>query len=142
MKANAKQKQLIHVNAPTRDIKEEFVQWATEDVNKISCNDLSFDQANAILIKLGQKPVSKSSSGYKWIDMQRKDHKKIYSIMMQLQWMEKSEKYGWVASKSAFQDFIASKKAPKVKTTDLLKMDPKDISKVITALEGNLSKYK
>lgn len=41
--ATAKQKQLIHLNTPTKDMKEEWVQWATNSNDKTSCNDLTFD---------------------------------------------------------------------------------------------------
>src|SRR5690625_3366741 len=90
MQATKKQKQLIHVNAPTRDIKEEFVQWATGDVNKISTNDLNFEQANRILEKLGKQPIraKKEDSPLFWgyFDKNNSQHMQIQSLLHQLHW--------------------------------------------------------
>lgn len=138
MIANAKQKQLIHLNAPTRDIKEEFVQWATGDVSKISTNDLSFDQANAILVKLGKKPLrpAKEDSPYYWgmFDRLNHQHSKVLSLLHQLQWAKPDPKYGRVPDIERLGQWLQSKRSPVNKP--LKKMDQKELNKIFTALKG------
>ncbi|WP_273005624.1 hypothetical protein, partial [Leeuwenhoekiella blandensis] len=86
MKANKKQKQLIHVNAPNRDTKEEWVQWATGDNDKISTNDLTYAQANAILKQMGLKPVPMATadlaSTWGKFDKNNQRHKAILSLLI------------------------------------------------------------
>ena len=43
MQATKEQKRAIAMNTANKDIKEEFVQWATKDVKKTSTNDLTFE---------------------------------------------------------------------------------------------------
>lgn len=145
MKATAKQKQLIHVNAPTRDIKEEFVQWATESVEKISCNDLSFDQANKIIIQLGKQPVkaAKEDTPLFWgyFDRNQKQHLQIQSLLHQIRWTTPHPKFGKVPDLSRFGSWLQSDKSPVQKP--LKKMTSTECNKVINALNGILkSLYK
>jgi hypothetical protein len=138
MIANAKQKQLIHLNTPNRDIKEEFVQWATGDVNKTSTNDLSFEQANAILVKLGKKPLrpTKEDSPYYWgmFDRLNHQHAKVLSYLHQLQWTKPDPKYGRVPDIERLGQWLQSKRCPVNKP--LKKMDSKELNKIFTALKG------
>ncbi len=145
MKANTKQKQLIHITAPTRDIKEEYVQWATNDNDKISCNDLSFDQANQILRQMGVKPVpmDREDQAFTWgmFDNSKKSHKAVLSLLRQIKWTTVHPTHGQVADIARFGTWLQSDRAP-VKQP-LKKMDSKEISKTIIALEGILkSMYK
>lgn len=145
MKATNKQKQLIHVNAPTRDIKEEFVQWATGDVAKISCNDLSFDQANRILEKLGFAPLKmiKEDTPMYWgfFDRKNAQHKQIQSLLHQVKWTMPNTKWGRVPDLTRFGSWLQSDKSPVQKP--LKKMSPAECSKTISALNGILkSMYK
>lgn len=133
MKATKQQKQLIHINAPTRDIKEEFVQWATNSDEKISTNDLSFDQANKILEKLGIKPFKNSESWSKF-DKSNPKHKLILSLMRQANWTKPHPKYGEVADLDRLELFLKSDKSP-VKMP-LKKMTQIEVEKVIQALKG------
>lgn len=131
MEAIKKQKQLIHVNTPTRDMKEEWVQWATGDVKKISCDDLSFEQANKILEQLGIKPLKAEYWAY--FDKDNSRHKYVLSLCIQ---------YGWSIRKrgSVFADldrlneWMHSNRCPVQKP--LKKMSPDELSKFIVALEG------
>lgn len=139
--ATKKQKQLIHVNAPTRDIKEEFVQWATGDVNKTSCNDLDFAQANQILKQLGCKPVPMDqgdlASTWGKFNNKNKEHRKILSLLRQIQWTTTSEKWGEVADIIRFGAWLRDDPKAPVKKP-LLKMTPEEVSKTIIALQGIL----
>jgi len=135
MKATARQKQIIHLEAPTRDIKEELVQWATDDNDKISTNDLSFDQANEILRKLGKRAhskVSKDSPEYwGYFDFKNAQHKYILSLLRQMNWV--TRKNGKVvADMKRFGEWLQTK-APR--KTPLKQMSGGDIRVTISILE-------
>lgn len=139
MKATKEQKKLIAINTPTKDIKEEFVQWATEDVKKTSCNDLTFEQANKILVKLGKKPHKPQF----WAVFNKNNakHLLILSLMRQAQWVKNHERWGEVADMDMLDKFLKSEKSP-VKRP-LQEMNPKELEKLIKALEGIVGhKYK
>ncbi|NJB36365.1 hypothetical protein [Croceivirga sp. JEA036] len=91
MQATKSQKKYIHINTPTRDIKEEFVQWATGSVDKISCNDLSFEQANLIIEQLGGTPHRGPYDNWAAFNVKDSKHRYILSLCQQ---------YGWVSTKN------------------------------------------
>ena len=142
MEATKQQKQLIHVNSPTRDIKEEFVQWATGDVEKISCNDLDFDQANMILEQLGMPPHrrqgDKETALYGKFDKKNRQHMYVLSLLRQMGWTKASERYGQIADIYRFGEWLQSERAPVRKP--LLKMTNPELTKTINALESMLGK--
>ena len=130
MEATKKQKQLIHVNCPTRDIKEEFVQWATDDTSKISTNDLDFNQANKILEKLGLKPHRAKDWGR--FNKNSAKHKLILSLLYQIEFT-KTIKGKEVPDIDRFGDWLKSN-APVKKP--LLDMNNLEQEKTIKALKG------
>jgi phage gp16-like protein len=138
MKATPQQKQLIHLNAHDRDQKEEFVQWATDDNDKISCNDLSFDQANLILEKLGQKPHKAKRNYYGLFDKKNQQHMAIVSLTRQLGWELKNEKYGRVADMDRLGNWLQSTKAPV--SLPLKKMTTQQLTTTINAMTGMVAK--
>lgn len=139
MQATKEQKRTIAMNAPTKDIKEEWVQWATADVTKTSTNDLTFDQANKILLKLGQK--AHKAQFWAVFDIKKPKHKTILSLMRQAQWTKPNDKYGEVADMDRLDEFLKSTKSPVKKP--LKKMDDQELEKLITALNGIVkSRYK
>ncbi|MEZ7494485.1 hypothetical protein QO206_03245 [Leeuwenhoekiella aequorea] len=145
MKANKKQKQLIHVNAANRDTKEEWVQWATNDNSKISTNDLTFAQANMILKQMGLKtvPMATEDLAHTWgkFDKNNQQHKAILSLLRQIKWTTNHPRFGQVSDITRFGAWLQSDKSPVNKA--LLKMSPDETSKTIIALEGILkSLYK
>lgn len=137
MKATTKQKQLIHVNAPNRDIKEELVQWATGDMSKTSCNDLDFTQANAILRHLGVRPITmlQEDTPKHWgkFDKHNKQHAKVRSTLITMGWRKTDDKFGVIADMERFGEWLQSGKSPVKKP--LLKMEPSEVSIIIHALE-------
>jgi hypothetical protein len=145
MQATTKQKQLIHVNAPTRDTKEEFVQWATGDVEKTSCNDLNFDQANKILVKLGIRPLAQSlgrplEKNWGRFDKSNKQHMRVMSQLHQIGWTQANERYGTVADIDRLGQWLQSERSPVRKP--LRKMNGREISKIINALNSmTVKKY-
>lgn len=132
MEATKEQKQLIHINAPNRDIKEEFVQWATNDNSKISTNDLNFDQANRILEKLGIKPFK--AENWAKFDKSNPKHKLILSLMRQAQWTKPHPRHGEVADMDRLDSFLKSDKSPVKKP--LKSMSSEEVEKIIIALNG------
>lgn len=140
MNATKQQKQLIHVNTPNRDIKEEFVQWATMDEKKISTNDLTFEQANQILEKLGLPPHRLKFLAV--FDKKNYRHKYILSLCIQYGWFENSLKYGRVADMDKLNDWMLSDRCP-VKGKKLKDMTNDELSTFIGALEGMIKgRYK
>lgn len=127
MEATKEQKQLIHINTPNRDIKEEFVQWATNDNSKISTNDLNFDQANRILEKLGIKPFK--AENWAKFDKSNPKHKLILSLMYQANWTS-----GNLPDMSRLESFLKSDKSPVKKP--LKQMSDVEVEKTIKALKG------
>lgn len=142
MKASKKQKQLIHLNTPTRDIKEEFVQWATGDVSKISCDDLTFDQANQILKQLHVKPVrmvrENTPEYWGFFTKTNTQHKYILSLLQQIGWVKTHDVYGKVADIERLGKWLQSKRSPVNKP--LKKMTPTELSTIVNAFESMLGK--
>lgn len=143
MQATKEQKKFIHVNAPTRDIKEEYVQWATGDVEKISCNDLTFDEANMIIVQLGG--TAHRNDAYSWgmFDRSNQQHKAILSLCMNYGWKKRNPKSGFdIADIGALGNWLKNDPRCPVRKP-LKKMDVTETSKIISALENMVSgKYK
>lgn len=131
MQATAKQKQLIAINTPTKDIKEEYVQWATGDVKKTSCNDLTFNEANKILIQLKLSPHMPDN--WAVFDPKNKQHRNIMSLMRQAHWVTTHPKHGEVADMKRLSDWLQSPKSPITKP--LQDMEPEELSKIINVFK-------
>lgn len=132
MQATKDQKFQIRKNCKyNEDIKCEWVQWATGDTSKTSLNDLSFVQANAILIKQGCSPHIPDN--WAVFDPNNKQHRNIMSLMRQAQWVTTHTKYGEVADMKRLSDFLQSPKSPITKP--LQDMEPEELSKIIHALK-------
>ncbi|AWG24809.1 hypothetical protein [Flavobacterium kingsejongi] len=121
-------------------VKEEYVQWATNDNAKTSLNDLSFDQANQILIKQGEKPHTGENWAY--FDALNPKHKKILSLMRELQWTKPHPVHHEVPNMLLLSDFLKSDKSPVKKP--LKEMIDNELSKIIKALQRIIltTKYK
>lgn len=136
MKATKHQKQYIYkLSSYNKDIKEEWVQWATGDNAKTSTNDLSFDQANAIIKQAGGTPVTQKGKTDNWAYFNKNNgrHKYILSLCRQLDWQTPDETYGKVVDLNRLSEWLKSKSPVK---KPLQKMKPDELSKVITALEN------
>jgi hypothetical protein len=138
MNATPKQKQLIHINAPTRDIKEELVQWACDDNSKTSTNDLSFAQANTILQRLGvpQHHNSFKSDAMKYasFDKSKQQHMKVLATLITMGWSLPHPKYNRTADLERFGNWLRSDRAPVRKP--LRKMTAHEVTTIINALES------
>lgn len=127
------------------DIKEEWVQWATGDVNRTSLKSLT--QAQAVKIIRQQSPLapeggtSTSNSplgGWGAFDKNNKQHYNLLSQLRTLQWTIHSEKWGEVADLERLSNFLKSDKSPVQKP--LKQMDPGEVSKVIEAFKSMVRK--
>lgn len=136
--ATKDQKQAIYRLCGYRtDIKEEFVQWATEDVAKTSCNDLTFEQANKIIVKQGGNPHRVSSWGF--FDSTNQQHRQILSLCQQYGWTTKHAKTGRdIADMQKLANWLQFGKAPIKKP--LKKMEPEELTKTINALNYMVGK--
>lgn len=133
--ASKEQKRDIAMHTPNKDIKEEWCQWATNDNNKRSTNDLNFDQANKILKQL-QRPVHVAELWSKF-DYKNKQHTQILALCHTAQWTVdvKGKK---VADLTALDHFLKSDRCPVHKP--LIDMTASEVSKVIFAL-GKIVKH-
>ena len=139
MEATKEQKKLIAINTPTKEIKEEWVQWATADVKKTSCNDLTFEEANKILAQLGLKPHVPNN--WAVFDKDNAQHRNIMSLMRQAQWVIPHDRFGEVADMKRLSDFLQSVNSPVTKP--LQQMEPEELSKIIHAFKKIVkSKFK
>jgi hypothetical protein len=126
--ATSGQKRLIAINTHNKDIKEEWVQWATADVKKTSTNDLTFDQANMILKQLGLKEHVKDL--WSSFDKNNPQHMSILATMRTAQWVKKVNGRE-VADLDTLDHFLKTKSPIK---KPLKEMTYEETSKVIYAL--------
>lgn len=136
MLATKQQKKIIHTVVP-KPIKEEIVQWATGDVKKTSCNDLSFEQANAILVKFKCKPHKQQFLAR--FDKHNPRHKFLLSLVINFGWWRNDPQHGKVANLDKLDEWMKSSLCP-VQSTPLLKMTNEELSKVIAAFENMVRK--
>lgn len=133
MTATKEQKLAIRRNSQfNTDIKEEWVQWATGSNAKTSLNDLSFEQANKILLQQGDVAHIGKVENWGGFDKTNSRHLYVLSLCHQLGWV-KEIKGRNVADTVRLGTFLKSNKSPVCKP--LLKMNAKELSKIIKALE-------
>jgi hypothetical protein len=127
------------------DIKDEWVQWVTADVNRTSLKSITQVQAKKIIIaQEGSTPINQpkqSSENWGLFDNKNQQHKTILSLLRQAQWTVPNGRWGEVADINRLSEFLKSDKSPVKKP--LKKMESKEVSIIIVALEGIVkSKYK
>lgn len=134
--------QLIHMLLPVvikndADQKKSLIQQYTKDWNKTSTKDLTIDQANELIVRLGGKPIKYDN--WAFFDIKNSKHKYILSILMQAGWaVWNSERSCYVADLYRLSEFLKSDKTPVKK--HLNKMTDKELSKLIFVLEKIASK--
>jgi hypothetical protein len=127
------------------DIKDEWVQWVTADVNRTSLRSITQAQAKKIIVaQEGLQPINQpkqSSENWGLFDNNNQQHRTILSHMRTAQWVVPNEKWGEVPDLNRLSNFLKSDQSPVKKP--LKKMEPAEVSKIIVALEGIVkSKYK
>lgn len=124
------------------DIKNEWVQWVTEDVSRTSLKSITQAQAVKIICKQtgqelkasSQKPIA-NSENWGYFDHTNGQHKYIMSLLRVANIVAKHPKYGEVADMDGwFSRFLQSNRCPVKKP--LKTMSTKEVSRIIIALEG------
>lgn len=142
MEATKEQKKVIRRNCKYDvNIKEELVQWVTEDNSKTSLNDLSYEQAEKILrIQEGRQEAGKReqrTDNWGMFDKSNSKHRYVLSLLRQLG-MVKEVKGRDVADIDKLSEWLKSNRSPVQKP--LKKMSALEVSKVIGALESIVQK--
>jgi hypothetical protein len=118
------------------DMKIEWVQWATEDVNRTSLKSITQAQAKKIIMaQEGSSYINKQAvqPACKF-DKNNPKHRLVLSLMRQAQWVTPNEKHGEVPDMNRLTTFLMSERSPVKKL--LQEMNPQEIEKLITALNG------
>lgn len=142
MKITTKQNRIIHMLLPAvikndADQKATLVQQFTNDWNRTSMSDLTFIEANQIIVRFGGTPLKYEHWGV--FDYKKTSHRMILSLLRQLGWQTFNEKRrGMVADMYRFSEWLKSEKAPIQKPLQL--MTKIEVSKIITALESMVVK--
>ncbi|ELY1979212.1 hypothetical protein ABF179_002404 [Flavobacterium psychrophilum] len=118
------------------EIKNEWVQWVTGDVNRTSLKSITHDQAVKIMLaQTGSTLLSEAKENWGYFDNQNSQHRYITVLLRNADIVVKSNKWGEVADMEGwFSKFLQSNRCPVKKP--LKKMTPREVSKIITALEG------
>lgn len=117
------------------DIKNEWVQWVTEDVNRTSLKSISQEQAVKIIRQQTGDTKPEVSENWGYFDNNNSQHGRIRAnlhtagiVVKNGRWGEVADMLGW------FNRFLKSDKSPVKKP--LKKMTPEEVSKIIKALDG------
>lgn len=124
------------------DIKDEWVQWVTNDNSRTSLRSITHDQAIKIMHQqTGTKPLQEDVNNWGEFNKDNRQHLTLLAYMRTAQWTVPNEKHGEVADLARLSDWLKSDKSPVSKP--LKKMEPWEVSKIIEAFKGIVkSKYK
>lgn len=124
------------------ETKNEWVQWATGDVNRTSLKSITHDEAIKIMhAQTGTTPLNELQENWAFFDKNNLRHKLILSLCHQAQWTTNDPTHCEVADLNRLSNFLKSDKSPVQKKLTL--MDDKEVEKVIMAMHGIVkSKYK
>lgn len=135
MKITTTQIQKIHALLPAR-LKADAVAKAnlvvsfTKDATKTSTKQLTFVQANQLIISFGGTP---ENSNWAFFDAENDQHRHILSLCMQVGWsVWIASKGGYFADLSKLSNFLKGDTSPVKKP--LKSMNTQELSKVIYAL--------
>lgn len=107
MKITKQQIASIHALLPNKIknnkiFKAEVISQFTQDETKTSTKDLSFDQANQLILKLGGSPHKKTKNKYGYFDKTNAQHKYLLSLCMQIGWTDFKPGIGTIADTDQF----------------------------------------
>lgn len=131
--ATPKQKQIIAMNFKDKDQREEIVYGITKDAKRTSTKDLTFEEANQILMSIGYHPFKEK----KKFDQKNKKHLVVMNLLHDLEW-QFNEKGNQYADLDRLGNWLMSDKRSPVQKRYLTEMNSQEIEKVITALTGIL----
>lgn len=140
MKITYPQIQRIHGLLPAtikqdKDAKASLVYQFTEDENRCSVGQMTFVEANRLIISLGGTHFKQANSGAEWykFDWQSAQHRKILSLCREYGW-ETQYKGKTVADMKALATWLKSEKSPIKKP--IINMEVIELRKIIKALEN------
>ncbi|MNT19775.1 hypothetical protein D3C86_1628290 [compost metagenome] len=120
------------------DIKDEWVQWVTADVNRTSLRSITQAEAKKVIVaQEGLQPINQPkqpSDNWGLFDNNNQQHRTILSHMRTAQWVVPNGKWGEVPDLDRLSEFLKSDKSPVNKP--LKKMEPEEVSKIIEAFKG------
>lgn len=131
IQADAQQKKIIAIlTKGDKDFKAQLVVNMTSNPMKSSTNDLSFHQANQIIMQLGGTPVRN-----KWtlFDKNKTSHLNVLSLCMQMGWQFYSNEHQrYYANMAMLGNWLQTKSPVKKPLVD---MESFEVSKIIYALQ-------
>jgi hypothetical protein len=116
------------------EMKDEWVQWVTNDNSRTSLRSITHDQAIKIMHQQTGTTPTIEVENWASFDKENKQHLTILAQMRTAQWVIPNEKYGEVPDLNRLSDFLKSDKSPINKP--LKKMEPWEVSKIIEAFKG------
>lgn len=139
MTVTTQQIKAIHARLDNRikndkEAKAEFIYQFTGDANRTSTKELTFSEANEVIVSLGGKPYNYDN--WALYDNQNTQHRRILSLLWQLKWLSEYKGNTYPDLKR-LSEWLKTK-APVKKR--LKAMTPKEVSKTIYALENMLDK--
>ena len=96
-----------------------------------STTGLSYQEANALIERLGGKPLLYDN--WALFDKTKPSHRHILSLCIQLGWSVQDDRYGEVADLHRLSEWLKSQRSPVMKK--LRAMSAGEVSKIIGALE-------
>jgi len=117
-----------------KELKESIIIEYTQDFAKYSTKDLTFEQANTLIVDLGGKPVYNEWTGFNY---KKNSHRYILSLLQHAGWVRYDKHLRrHVADMPRFGRWLRGEKSPVKKP--LHKQTKDEVSKTIVALEGVL----
>lgn len=117
------------------EVKNEWVQWVTEDVNRTSLRTITQAQARKVIMtQEGSVPINQNTESWSKFDKSNPKHKLILSLLRQANWTKPHPTYVEVADLERLDLFLKSDKSPVKKP--LKNMSDDETEKIIKALKG------
>jgi hypothetical protein len=110
-----------------------LVSNITKDNSRTSLNDLSFTEANSIIVKYGGKAFTYDN--WAFFDVKNPQHRKVLSVCLNIGWSKyNTDKKRHFADIYKLSEWLKSKRSPVQKP--LKKQSTTELTKVINALES------
>ena len=116
----------------------ELIATFTGDLEKTSVKDLTFDQANELIDRLGGRMFSDDNWGL--FDKNNRQQRYVISLLYQLGWVRSHYLHGYIPDLHHLSNWLKSSRSPVRKP--LKSMTSKELTKIISALESMLEKMK
>ena len=118
------------------EIKNEWVQWVTEDVNRTSLRSITQAQAIKIMhAQTGGTNLNELKGDWRTFDPANPKHRVIMAILHEMNWRKPNGKHVEVADIDRLNDFLTTNPRSPVKKK-LMECTPQELEKVIVALNA------